>query len=166
MNEPSQSKGRMLIAAYRAARLGQRSAMMSARGVPLATPPAEPEAVLNAPATEPTAVADPPDSVFARLVSLGPDVEAPDPLPSPEPMPARADVPLAAMGFGPGMLIRLGQIGFRTANDLACANAADLRGALGEISRLIDVESWIAGARELMERSPERSPVRRDDLVA
>ena len=61
--------------------------------------------------------------------------------------PVRHDPPLAEIGFGPGMLIRLGQLGLRTTGDLADADANDLRTALGDISRLVDVEAWIASAR-------------------
>ena len=61
--------------------------------------------------------------------------------------PVRHDPPLAEIGFGPGMLIRLSQLGLRTTGDLADADANDLRTALGDISRLVDVEAWIASAR-------------------
>jgi hypothetical protein len=58
------------------------------------------------------------------------------------------DPPLAEIGFGPGMLIRLSQLGLHTTGELAQANAAQLRSELGDISRLIDVETWIAAARQ------------------
>lgn len=61
------------------------------------------------------------------------------------------DQSLGAMGFGPGMLIRLRQLGLRTASDLAGADASQLRSALGDISRLIDVEGWIRLARQTVQ---------------
>ena len=68
--------------------------------------------------------------------------------------PARYDPPLAEIGFGPGMLIRLSQLGLRTIGDLAHADANDLRAALGDISRLVDVEAWIASARMTASTAP------------
>jgi hypothetical protein len=58
------------------------------------------------------------------------------------------DPPLAEIGFGPGMLIRLSQLGLHTIGDLAQADPAALRLALGDISRLVDVETWISNARQ------------------
>lgn len=57
---------------------------------------------------------------------------------------------LAEIGFGPGMRIRLGQLGLHSVTDLAEADAARLRAALGDISRLIDVEAWISHARDMV----------------
>jgi len=57
---------------------------------------------------------------------------------------------LAEIGFGPGMSIRLGQLGVHDIGDLAAADAARLRVALGDISRLIDVEAWINSARQMV----------------
>ena len=57
---------------------------------------------------------------------------------------------LAEIGFGPGMRIRLGHLGLHSVGDLAAADAARLRLALGDISRLIDVEAWISSAREMV----------------
>jgi hypothetical protein len=56
-------------------------------------------------------------------------------------------LPKLVVGFGPGMLLRLRQLGYRTPNDLADADPDALRAALGEISRLLDVEAWIESAR-------------------
>ena len=64
-----------------------------------------------------------------------------------QPSDAVYDPPLAEIGFGPGMLIRLSQLGLHTTAELAQADAGELRAALGEISRLVDVEAWIANAR-------------------
>jgi hypothetical protein len=64
-----------------------------------------------------------------------------------QPVAPEDDPPLAEIGLGPGMIIRLSQLGVHTRTDLAKADAAQLRDALGEISRLIDVESWIRHAR-------------------
>lgn len=55
--------------------------------------------------------------------------------------------PVTAMGFGPGMAIRFRHIGIETIADLAATDAAELREALGDISRLINVDAWISSAR-------------------
>ena len=190
------SKGMMLIAAYREARLRQRPTLRTslheshlarkaapcqeqAAGEPAHALAAEPPAA----AASPEAVE--PASVFASLVSLAvsekrtetteaaddtappatqdavadvaavtpPDDAAATPPEAGE--PARHDPPLAEIGFGPGMLIRLSQLGLRTIGDLAHADANDLRAALGDISRLVDVEAWIASARMTAPTAPE-----------
>jgi hypothetical protein len=78
------------------------------------------------------------------------DAAAPEPPAAAAPAsdPPLADPPLAEIGFGPGMLIRLSQLGLHTTGDLARADAVTLRTALGDISRLVDVETWIAAARQ------------------
>jgi predicted flap endonuclease-1-like 5' DNA nuclease len=67
---------------------------------------------------------------------------------APEAVSAPHDPPLAVIGFGPGMLIRLSQLGVHTMADLATANPAQLRTGLGDISRLVDVDTWIRNARQ------------------
>ena len=52
-------------------------------------------------------------------------------------------------GLGPGVSLRLARLGYRTIADLSAADPELLRRALGEISRLLDVEQWIAHARAL-----------------
>jgi len=132
-------------------------------------------AVPAAPAADPTTPGQ--ASIFAGLVSTAvaeqeasrlQDTEATDDVPSaapiaaepepvadePETQPPAApeappyDPPLAEIGFGPGMLIRLSQLGLHTTRDLAQANAGQLRSELGEISRLVDVDAWIKSARQ------------------
>ncbi len=66
----------------------------------------------------------------------------------PEPALAPSHVPLSAIGFGPAMVIRFRQIGIETASELAGYDPASLRTALGDITRLIDVDDWIATARK------------------
>lgn len=119
---------------------------------------AKPVSEAPAPA-EPEPVADP---QFPRLEDSTPEPVAV--LPAPEAkeataaapsLPPAIDPPLAEIGFGPGMLIRLSQIGLRTTSDLARADAAELRAALGDISRLVDVETWISHARHLHPKGPE-----------
>lgn len=80
---------------------------------------------------------------------------APTPESAPEVEPQAAagtppvyDPPLAEIGFGPGMLIRLSQLGLYTTSDLAQADPVELRSSLGEISRLVDVDAWIRSARQ------------------
>ncbi|MCQ4159978.1 hypothetical protein NON00_08545 [Roseomonas sp. GC11] len=53
------------------------------------------------------------------------------------------------LGLGPGMRMRLQQLGYNSLEDLAHADPGRLRQALGEISRLIDIDGWIARARRL-----------------
>ena len=67
--------------------------------------------------------------------------------PVPDVRPAAGGPTLAAVGFGPGMVIRFGQLGIETAADLAAADEASLRAALGDISRLVNVKVWIDSAR-------------------
>ncbi|HYZ21248.1 MAG TPA: hypothetical protein VE690_03730 [Rhodopila sp.] len=106
--------------------------------------------------------AAPSGSVFASLVNSA--ASEPQPVSRialmPEPRvssvakhAASADLPLAAVGFGPGMLLRLGQLGLHTTGDLARADAELLRAELGGISRLVDVEAWIAQARQSLARA-------------
>jgi hypothetical protein len=53
--------------------------------------------------------------------------------------------------LGPGMRLRLEQVGYGTDTALAAADPAALRASLGEISRLLNVEAWIAAARSNLE---------------
>jgi len=87
---------------------------------------------------EPTAEAEP----AAPAASATPD--------SPE-----FDPPLAEIGFGPGMLIRMSQIGVRTTRQLATSDVGELRAALGDISRLVDVEAWIGSAKRRLAAGSE-----------
>ncbi len=66
------------------------------------------------------------------------------------------DPPLAEIGFGPGMLIRMSQIGVRTTRQLATADLGELRAALGDISRLVDVEAWIGSAQRRLAAGADR----------
>lgn len=54
--------------------------------------------------------------------------------------------------LGPGMRARLRLLGCLDIADLAQAEPGPLREALGEISRLLNVEAWIAEARRLAAR--------------
>ena len=184
------SKGMMMIAAYREARLRQRTVLRTSLPESRATPRAghcqgqvagEAACMTAVEAPAPVTAAAPevmePASVFANLASPAvsdkrtentqvpadnappvaqdppPDVVALAPPDDAAPAlteaaePVLYDPPLAEIGFGPGMLIRLGQLGLRTTGDLARADANALRAALGDISRLVDVEAWIASAR-------------------
>jgi len=49
--------------------------------------------------------------------------------------------------LGPGMRLRLAQLGYASEADLADADPQRLKAELGPISRLLDVEGWIARAR-------------------
>ena len=153
----------MMIAAYRAARLSQRP-------VPRTDPPPSsantPVARLDGPSDTVrggSAPFQPTGSVFASLMNGQPPIAAEAPVrtaASPVPMPAapgtRPAAPpprrltLAELGFGQGMLLRLSQIGLRTVTDLAHADPADLRAALGDSSRLVDIDAWIVRARRVL----------------
>ena len=80
-----------------------------------------------------------------------PEMPAAEPPPAePAPSPAAPpSLPLARLGFGAGMTARLNQLGIHDTADLAATVPASLREALGEISRLVDVDAWIAHARAL-----------------
>jgi predicted flap endonuclease-1-like 5' DNA nuclease len=106
-----------------------------------AAPPPQP------PATQ--ASADPVGGPSAEEASASPTEAQADASPdAPHAARPTVDPPLAEIGFGPGMLIRLSQLGLHTIGDLAQADASGLRIALGDISRLIDVETWINNARQ------------------
>jgi predicted flap endonuclease-1-like 5' DNA nuclease len=121
----------------------------------------------------PAGAASPSEAFIAALPSTEPEnvspqggpepAESPDQtasvFPDPPATPAY-DPPLAEIGFGPGMLIRLSQLGMYTTSDLANADPAELRSALGEISRLVDVDAWIRSARDTT-RSVSREPGKR-----
>lgn len=140
---PAVSRGRQMIEAFRAARLSQRAGLPAdgaARSAPGPAggdgPPAAkigPDGPAPDSATSDAAIREAADGGTAPMVQMP------------------GDLPLAAIGIGAGMALRLNHLGLRTAGDLARADAADLRAALGEISRLIDVEAWIAAARERLD---------------
>jgi predicted flap endonuclease-1-like 5' DNA nuclease len=98
---------------------------------------AAPERVALPPAEAPPAEAPPADA---------PPADAP-PAAGDAPASLPPDPPLAEIGFGPGMLIRLSQLGLHTIGELARSDPAALRQALGDISRLVDVDTWINNAR-------------------
>jgi len=64
----------------------------------------------------------------------------------PSPRPANEGTGTVT-ALGPGMLARLRLVGYAKLTDLADADPAELRRALGDISRLLNVEAWIAEAR-------------------
>jgi predicted flap endonuclease-1-like 5' DNA nuclease len=97
-----------------------------------------------------------PDLPDRRPETAAADQPPPDDTAPPEPAAARTAARRgtgrpAAEGItaeiGPGMRVRLRQLGVATDRDLAAADASALRQALGEISRLLDVEAWIEQAR-------------------
>jgi hypothetical protein len=117
------------------------------------------EAPVEAPMTEP-------GSVFAAMMGglaakstpavaavrpaaarLAPPTPAVALAPEPEPKIAPAPGASAITALGPGMLARLRLLGYERITDLAGADPSELRHALGDISRLLNVEGWIAEAR-------------------
>jgi hypothetical protein len=98
------------------------------------------EAALNPgptamPAPGPEAMPEPRLAAVPEPASLEP--EAPEPVAP----------PMIVASIGPGMRQRLQQLGYRTDAQLAAADPAALRHGLGEISRLLNIEAWIADAR-------------------
>jgi hypothetical protein len=74
--------------------------------------------------------------------------QRPDDMSVPAPIPTAPDTsPLETLNLGPAMVARLKLLGINDAADVANADADTLRQELGEISRLVDVASWIARAR-------------------
>jgi predicted flap endonuclease-1-like 5' DNA nuclease len=57
-------------------------------------------------------------------------------------------LPLSAIGFGPGMTIRMSQLGIETVSQLAVADREWLRTELGDLSQLVHVDVWIEAARK------------------
>jgi hypothetical protein len=160
--------GRVELRQDRMARLGL-SGKAEAPGTPaVAAAPAEaPQAALEA-----EAASGP--SMFAHFVTRADEVESdrvaaipaqaepaasapPDPVaeatvaapaePQLAPLPPAPSPAVCALGFGPGMTARFQQIGIETIADLAAADAGHLRSALGDVSRLINIEAWIATAK-------------------
>jgi predicted flap endonuclease-1-like 5' DNA nuclease len=58
---------------------------------------------------------------------------------------------LDALGFGPGMTARLHHVGVLTVADMASADAGNLRGALGDVGDLVNVDHWISQAQTLLQ---------------
>ncbi len=154
---PALSKTGMMIAAYRAARLSQRLTQRPVPG-PQASPafPAPADSVA-APAAVAMASAEPPleadpepdtDGRGAVMGREGHDTQKTCGQPEQSLAPRREPI-LSDIGLGPSMLIRLNQLGLRDVSDVAQASADDLRAALGDSSRLLNVEAWIASARTL-----------------
>jgi hypothetical protein len=173
---PHRTAGQNLVAAFRAARIRQRPTLqaelraeraalrqqrLSRLGRPKtqseapAPPQPAPEEHVPAPATE--------SSIFAQIIDGAQAEAAPPPTaasptaaspaaapPAADPEPAEQphSLPLSAIGFGPGMVIRFRQLGIETAADLAASDPAALRTALGDITRLINVDVWIATAQK------------------
>jgi hypothetical protein len=109
-------------------------------------------------------------SIFAAIVGAAearPDIHGGDAAPEPvaeqvaeaaeaaaEPAEAVAPkLPLSTIGFGPGMMIRLSQLGIESVAELAAADPQQLRNALGDISQLVNVDLWIASARHANTRA-------------
>jgi len=98
-------------------------------------------------------IAHPVEVVDASPIPIEPP---PAPAPSIEPPPAAAAPPAAPSvppdepiiaELGPGMRLRLRQIGYDSELAMANADPLTLRQSLGEISRLLNVEAWIEAAR-------------------
>jgi predicted flap endonuclease-1-like 5' DNA nuclease len=110
-----------------------------------AAPDAPPEACEVASVAPPDAAAMLPP-VLQAPVAPAPGVPAPV-------VPARSigsgDDLGAIAELGPGMRLRLAQLGVHTLDDLARADPAALRLGLGEVSRMLRVERWIEAARSL-----------------
>jgi hypothetical protein len=158
--EPTRNAGQSLVAAFRAARIQSRPALQAelraeraalrmerlqrlGRGKPL------PEAIapVHAPPEDNLPAPNGENSIFSQIID-GAQAEAAKPPAAPETAEEKSVLPLSAIGFGPGMVIRFRQLGIETAADLAASDPASLRTALGDITRLINVDLWIATARK------------------
>jgi predicted flap endonuclease-1-like 5' DNA nuclease len=107
---------------------------------PVATDPGEPP-------EEPVAAAehDPPDTEAAEVGADANHGAAP-PGADAAPAPGLPKDLTAIPELGPGMRIRLSQLGIQSVDDLAGSDPVELRKNLGEISRLLRVERWIETA--------------------
>ncbi len=113
------------------------------------------DAVVHEPVIEEPIVADAPVEAVAETPDTATVIdvtaEAPAAIDLVEDTPAeaqRAATDLSAIReLGPGMRHRLAQIGYHSCEDLAAADPARLSQQLGEVSRLLRPESWIAAAR-------------------
>jgi len=173
---PPRTAGQNLVAAFRAARIRQRPTLQAdlraeraalrqqrlsrlGRIKPQPEAPVPPQPALED--HEPAPAAE--SSIFARIMDGAQAETASRPAPpAAPPAPALPDpgmadlppinlpptLPLSAIGFGPGMVIRFRQLGIETAADLAASDPAALRTALGDITRLINVDVWIANAQK------------------
>jgi predicted flap endonuclease-1-like 5' DNA nuclease len=125
--------------------------------------PLAPPAGLNEPPPQETGPAEakhatpvpPAAEQAAPLEAGGTNSPAQTCAPMEEPTPP-ASLPLSDIGFGPGMIIRLSQLGITSIADMAAADPTALRNALGDISRLVNVENWIASARKASSGQAER----------
>jgi hypothetical protein len=115
--------------------------------------PEAPPAIDEAPADPPAADDLHPAPLEANLEESTAEADAPAAPAAPD--TPEFDPPLAEIGFGPGMLIRMSQIGVRTTRQLAAADLGELRAALGDISRLVDVEAWIGSAKRRLAAGAE-----------
>jgi hypothetical protein len=157
--EPPRNAGQSLVAAFRAARINarpalqaelraERAALRQQRLTRLGRPKPLAEAItpVQPPAEENLPPPNTENSIFSQIID-GAQAEAAPPA-KPEQPEAPSQVPLSAIGFGPGMVIRFRQLGIETAADLAASDPAALRTALGDITRLINVDVWIATAQK------------------
>lgn len=124
-----------------------------------ATPPSEPDlrpGVESTPAPGQASIPDAVEAGVAPAVTTA-AVAAPVEAAAVEASAAEAapprHMPLSVIGFGPGMMIRLSHLGIDTVADLAVADPIWLRSALGEISRLINIEVWIETARNACDKA-------------
>jgi hypothetical protein len=116
-------------------------------------------------APHPSATGEASSSIFATLCvapeprgvppqQLEPSVPPADiSAPQPEPKECSSStvhnaIPLSAIGFGPGMTIRMSHLGITTLSQLAAADPDWLRTSLGDLSQLVNAELWIAAARK------------------
>lgn len=160
---------RVELRAQRAVLLQERLKRLNRAAVaaPDQRPPA-PAPEPASPASLPPDTGDAPVSVFAAYCGAAEQAPAADDTVPGVPVPASCEdtaqhaapaahdapphaaetIPLSAIGFGPGMNLRLGQLGIGSANDLAQANPAWLRVQLGDLSELVNPDAWIESARK------------------
>ncbi|MFB9971703.1 hypothetical protein ACFFMP_17640 [Pseudoroseomonas cervicalis] len=104
---------------------------------------AEAEPILEEPLRE--------EAIPEKTLRDAPAQPAEGPPATPPPEAAAAPEPHRGpmLGFGPGITLRLQQLGFQSIDELAHADPQQLKEALGDIAQLIDIHAWVESARRM-----------------
>ena len=79
------------------------------------------------------------------------DAREPASRPAPAARPRSEGIPISILAsVGPGLTLKFGELGITTLEDLAGADEQQLRQKLGPIGALIQLDTWIAQARNLV----------------
>ncbi len=127
-------------------------------------PPAQPDAAQEEPAqrmpvADETAPEKPTSAETASVETLPEDSVSEEPLPEAAAPPPALAAPSGAagtephrgpmLGFGPGITLRLQQLGFQSIDELVKADPQQLKEALGDLGQLIDINAWVDSARRM-----------------